>query len=71
MVNPAITVCNKFDIHTNTSYNVSMSVKDAPLKTSSILQNLALDNGGIITTKSAEKAGISRAMLSYLEKKAL
>ena len=48
-----------------------MSVKDAPLKTSSILQNLALDNGGIITTQSAEKAGISRAMLSYLEKKAI
>lgn len=48
-----------------------MRVKNTPLKTSSILQNLALDNGGIITTQSAEKAGISRAMLSYLEKKAL
>ena len=69
MVNSAITVCNKFDIHTNSSYNVSMSVKDAPLKTPTILQKLAIDNGGIITTKSAEKAGISRAMLSYLEKK--
>ena len=48
-----------------------MSIKDAPLKTPTILQKLAIDNGGIITTKSAEKAGISRAMLSYLEKKAI
>ena len=48
-----------------------MSVKDAPLTTPTILQKLAIDNGGIITTKSAEKAGISRAMLSYLEKKAI
>mgnify|MGYP000886264624 CR=1 FL=1 len=45
-----------------------MVVKDANFKSTTILKQLANDNGGIILAKATEKAGVSRAMLSYLVK---
>jgi len=46
-----------------------MVVKEKKIKSETILHQLANDNGGIIPTKFAEEAGVSRAILSYLVKK--
>lgn len=45
-----------------------MFVKVTKIKSVIILQQLANNNGGIILSKFAEEAGVSRAMLSYLVK---